>query len=38
MKEKTKVKYNLWQMTGFMLQNAKEACKSVPLFCVGWRY
>ncbi len=34
MKENVKVKYNMWQMSGFMLRNAGEICKSVPVFCV----
>lgn len=34
MKEKVKVKYNMWQMSGFMLKNAWEICKSVPAFCL----
>ncbi|MCD8145350.1 MAG: ABC transporter ATP-binding protein/permease [Oscillospiraceae bacterium] len=31
---KRKPKYNLWQNTGFMLKNAWERCKSVPVLCV----
>lgn len=34
MKEKVKVKYNMWQMTWFMLKNVNEVCKSVPVLCV----
>ena len=34
MKEKTKVKYNMWQMTGFMLRSAWKVSRRVPILCV----
>lgn len=35
MKDKKKPKYNMWQNTGFMIQNAWRVCKSVIFLCIA---